>query len=215
MNSHPESLPLHLLVSPDWNPNQMTAEMLEHLRESFRKFGQIEPLVVRARGDGTFEVLSGSHRLAILEELGFTEADVIVVELPDDAQAKLLAQALNRIHGEDDPQLQAELLRSVMQTITREDVIAVLPETAQRLGTIAAMDPEDLARSLAQFEARKDARLKTILARLKPDKHAEVERVLDPFLVESRNRDPSEGNAYGHAIVLLCEAYERAVGRTS
>src|SRR5688572_30617065 len=92
-----------------WNPNSMTPDMLARLRESLERYGVVENLVVRPLPNHLFEVLSGNQRLRVLGEMGCTNAPCVVVDL-DDAQAKLLAQALNRIQGEDDLGLKAELM---------------------------------------------------------------------------------------------------------
>jgi ParB-like chromosome segregation protein Spo0J len=60
-------------------------------------------------------VLSGNHRLRVLRELGHETAPVVVVELGD-AEARLLAQTLNRTRGSDDPRAYALLLEEVLAT---------------------------------------------------------------------------------------------------
>ena len=75
--------------------------MMERLKESIRRYGVVENLVVRPFGNSTYEVLSGNHRLHVLGNMGHTAAPCVVVDL-DDAHARLFAQALNHIRGEDD-----------------------------------------------------------------------------------------------------------------
>ena len=83
-------------------------------------------------------MLSGNQRLAVLRELGFTEIPCIVAEL-DDVQAMLLAQALNRVHGEDNLGLRAQLIKNVLAHLPEREVTAILPETAESLLGLAAM----------------------------------------------------------------------------
>ncbi len=61
----------------------------------------------------------------------------MVVNL-DDAPARLLTQALNRIQGEDDLGLRAELVRTILETIPEKEITAVLPETAGSLRSLAS-----------------------------------------------------------------------------
>ncbi len=57
--------------------------------------------MVRPIGNERYEVLAGNQRLRVLRELDVDSVHCVVVGL-DDADARLLAQALNRIHGDDD-----------------------------------------------------------------------------------------------------------------
>jgi DNA modification methylase len=104
------------LVEAAWNPNRVPARLLAKLRRSIEEFGIVENLVVRPYPDGSgrLEVLSGNHRLRVYRELGLCTVPVVVVELAD-AEARLLAQTLNRTRGTDDPKAYAELLERVLQ----------------------------------------------------------------------------------------------------
>jgi len=62
------------------------------IRASLERFGQVEPLVVRP-SDG--RLIAGHGRLEAMRALGWTEADVVDVEVSD-AQAAALGVALNR-----------------------------------------------------------------------------------------------------------------------
>ena len=70
------------------------------LRSSISKYGLVQNLVVRRIGD-KYEVLSGNQRLKLLREFNVKIVPGVIVDL-DDAHARLLAQALNHIHGDDD-----------------------------------------------------------------------------------------------------------------
>jgi ParB family transcriptional regulator, chromosome partitioning protein len=108
---------LDLLREAAWNANRVPPARLRKLRRSLEQFGVVENLVARSHPSesGSFEVLSGNHRLRLLLELGYEEAPVVVVDL-DDARARLLAQTLNRTRGTDDPRAYAELLERVWRS---------------------------------------------------------------------------------------------------
>ena len=69
----------------------------ERLKRSIETFGYVDPIIVIA--DGT--VIGGHQRLFVLQDLGYTEADVAVVDLYK-ADEKALNIALNKISGEWD-----------------------------------------------------------------------------------------------------------------
>jgi DNA modification methylase len=125
-----ELVPIDKLLPATWNANRVPPRILEKIRNSFEAFGMVENLVARPHPEipGKLEVVSGNHRLGLLEEMGISEAPVVVVEL-DDAHARLLAQTLNRTRGADDPEAYASLLESVLETVTRDQALALLPET--------------------------------------------------------------------------------------
>ncbi|MEK5068091.1 site-specific DNA-methyltransferase [Sporosarcina sp. FSL K6-1508] len=70
----------------------------EQLKRSVLEFGLVETIVFNQR---TGYVVGGHQRLKVLEELGYEELDVSVVDLSDD-QEKALNVALNKISGDWD-----------------------------------------------------------------------------------------------------------------
>jgi len=66
--------------------------------------------------------------LKLLREFNVSKVPCVIVNL-DDAHARLFAQALNHIHGDDDLGLRAELIREVLKTIPEQEVLAILPDT--------------------------------------------------------------------------------------
>ena len=78
-------------------------EEYESLKRSIEVFGYVDPIIINA--DGT--VIGGHQRLNVLIDLGYSEADVAVVDL-DKYDEKALNIALNKISGEwDEEKLQA------------------------------------------------------------------------------------------------------------
>lgn len=132
----------HLRPAP-WNANRVPAETLAKIKESIRRYGVVENLVVRPLpGVDAYEVISGNHRLAIYAEEGMPTAPCYVIEL-DDANARLLAETLNRTRGEDDPEAYAALLRDVLAELSIEDVTALLPETEETVASILGLGGDE------------------------------------------------------------------------
>lgn len=130
------SVPLERLHLAPWNANVVPAATLAKVRRSIAEFGIVENLVARTlpnpcphcRGVDHLEVVSGNHRLEIYSELGLKRVPVHVVQL-DDARARLLAQALNRTRGADDPDKYRTLVEDMLTELSKADITAFLPET--------------------------------------------------------------------------------------
>ena len=95
-----EKRKLSELRPADYNPRKaLTPEDKEYqdIKRSIEKFGYVDPIIINS--DGT--VIGGHQRLAVLTDLGYEEADVVVVDL-DKNDEKALNIALNKITGEWD-----------------------------------------------------------------------------------------------------------------
>lgn len=81
----------------------------EKLKRSIDHWDLVEPLVWNER---TGNLVGGHQRLKILKARGDTEVDVSVVNLSE-SDEKALNIALNKIHGEWDKRLLADLLQDI------------------------------------------------------------------------------------------------------
>ena len=150
---------MDLLREAPWNPNEADEPTLRRLGASLQRFGIVVPLVVRALGDG-YEVLSGNQRLRVLREQGTGTAPCVEVQA-DDTQARLLTQALNAVHGADDLNKKAALVKEILAAMPAEEVAAILPETADALRGLASIrqtSPESLGEQLAAWSEAQQAR---------------------------------------------------------
>lgn len=85
----------------DYNPRkdlQPGDPEYEKLKKSILEFDYVEPIIWNQR---TGRVVGGHQRLKVLQELGWTEVEVSVVDLPEDKE-KALNLALNKISGDWD-----------------------------------------------------------------------------------------------------------------
>jgi ParB-like chromosome segregation protein Spo0J len=95
-------LPLENLQRADYNPRRpLTKKAAAKLRASLKEFGLVEPLVWN---EATNRLVGGHARLAILQELGYTEVPVSVVRLSE-AKERALNVVLNNqeAQGRYDP----------------------------------------------------------------------------------------------------------------
>jgi ParB family transcriptional regulator, chromosome partitioning protein len=207
-------VPIGQIHEAAWNPNVMDAVMNSRLRCSIERFGLLVPLVVRPVAGDCYETIGGAQRLAVLRELGITAAPCVVVEA-DDAHARLLAQALNRIQGQDELGLQAELIREVLQSLPQEEVLQLLPETVQSLQALSSLGQETMADYLKSWQNAQSARLKHLQFQLTPAQLEIVEEALTQLLPPAKAASGDSPNARGTALYLLCQAYLEQQRRTA
>lgn len=70
-----------------------SGEEMDQLKESIREYGVLSPLLVRPRGDGRYEIVSGHRRKAACEALGITELPVLVRDMTDDEAVILMVDS--------------------------------------------------------------------------------------------------------------------------
>ena len=204
-------LPISQLQPAQWNSNEVEPEMMARLRESVTHFGLVENLVVRSLDSGIYEVLSGNHRLQVLAELRIETVPCVVIDL-DDARARLLAQALNHIRGEDNPGLRAEVLRRVLDTVSQDEVLRLLPETADGLQSLVNLGEDDLATHLDVWQRSQAARLKLLQFRLTEASARVVYRAIDLALQQDAEDPARAPNARGAALHRICKSYLETIG---
>ena len=97
-------------LQPDpFNPRRMPHAEMEALTRSIREFGLVDPLVVRKEDNS---IIGGHQRLLAAKRLGYEEVPVVYVDVSQE-QARLLNLALNRISGQWDQQLLAQLFKEL------------------------------------------------------------------------------------------------------
>ena len=96
-----EKLKTEQLIPSDYNPRKDLKPgdpEYDKLKRSIEQFGYVEPVIWNKT---TGRVVGGHQRLKVLIDMGITEVDCVVVELPEDKE-KALNVALNKISGEWD-----------------------------------------------------------------------------------------------------------------
>jgi ParB family transcriptional regulator, chromosome partitioning protein len=194
------------LIEAPWNPNREDASMLRHLEASIRRYGLVEPLVVRPAHDSHFEVLSGNHRLKILKSMGLEGAPCIVVDL-NDQEARLLAQALNSIHGQDDLSNKSKVLQVILASIPADKVVSLLPESMESLQALSSLGQEDLAQHLQAWQRAQAVKLKHMILQFSGQHLAVVEEAIRQVITQVDNKDSNNPNVRSNAIYLLCKEY--------
>ncbi len=105
-------IPVGQINPAPYNPRQdlkLGDPAYEQLKRSLSEFGYVEPLVWNER---TGHLVGGHQRLKVLRDLGYEEAEVVVVDLPLERE-KALNLALNKIQGDWDEAKLATLLQEL------------------------------------------------------------------------------------------------------
>jgi ParB family chromosome partitioning protein len=77
-------VPVEFLHASPNNPRRHFADAdLEELTKSIRDKGLLQPLIVRPRGDGDFEIVAGERRWRAAQKAGVHEVPVLIRELSD------------------------------------------------------------------------------------------------------------------------------------
>jgi ParB family chromosome partitioning protein len=207
-------VPVEMLREAPWNPNEADEATLRRLGASLARFGLVDPLVIRSVGDA-YEVLSGNQRLKVLREQGASTVPCVEVQA-DDARARLLAQALNRVHGEDDLNRKAALVKDLLAAMSAEEIASVLPDSAEALRGLASIreaNPASLAEQVSGWAAVERAKAESGLHvtsfSLSYEQKDAVERAVGLML--PRLGTTEAPNRRGIALAEVCR--EWAAGR--
>lgn len=100
--------------APNQPRERFEPEALESLADSIRQHGVLQPIAVRALGNGYYQIIAGERRWRAAREAGLESIPARVVEA-DDRSAKVLALVENLQRQDLNPVEQAKGLRSLMQ----------------------------------------------------------------------------------------------------
>jgi ParB family chromosome partitioning protein len=125
----------------------------------------------------------------------------------DDAEARLLAQTLNRLHGSDDLGLRDELLQSILRELPQEEVLSLLPETAASLQALGSVTQEDLATHIQNWQKARESRLSSFSVRLTQAQFSVVAAAVNHFLSRAAEAQHGSPNRRGTALYLLCQQF--------
>jgi ParB-like chromosome segregation protein Spo0J len=195
------SVPIGELRWNPKNPNVVPPDVLAKLRANIkRNDGLYPPVIVRPLPDGTYVMLDGHHRKMVLEQLGHTHVNCEVWDISEQ-EADIALATLNRLHGEDDKRLRAELLASLMQTLPTSALADMLPESVSDLEKLAQPElPNDVDADAPQ----------PLIFKLYPEQYVKVRNALEAMKTASDLH--ASKNADGQALYFICVEYLSGVG---
>lgn len=155
-------VPLEDLLPHPLNSNVMSEDLKEKLRAHIKSSGRYPFLVVRPHPDepGKFQVLDGHHRVAVLRDLGHSEARCDVWDV-NDREAHLLLATLNRLEGQDVPIRRALLIHELLAGMSMDDLAGLLPETDKQIEDLHSLleFPADEIAAFLEGEAEMEERV--------------------------------------------------------
>lgn len=200
-----EYIPIENISLADWNANVMDESTVSNLVRSIDRFGPVIPILVRRVPEEMFEPVDGNHRVSAMIERGYEHIPCVIVDA-DNAEARLLSQALNRIHGEDDVGLRLQLLREVLESTPQSEVLGLLPESETSLSVLSELGTADMADHLEGWQKAQRARLRHMTLQLSDKQLEVVEEALEIALPQAKEFNESP-NARGTAMSIICMAY--------
>jgi ParB-like chromosome segregation protein Spo0J len=186
----------------------MDDAFLDKLAAHIQREDNYPPLIVRPHPQrpGDYELLDGHQRAAVLQRLGVVDARCYVWPC-DDATALMLLATLNRLEGQDDPRLRAELLRDLAAVLSADELALLLPEDPSALRNGLALLDLDVDALLADLAHRADEGdgLRAITFAVS----AEDEEVIEAA-VAAASATLDGKNRRGRALALIARAYREA-----
>lgn len=199
---------LSKLVAHPQNANRMDTETRLKLKSHVSETGKYPALVVRPHPEGgdRFEILDGHQRSKVLRLLGYKSARCEVWDV-DDAGAKTLLATLNRLRGQDDPNLRAALFGSMALDLSfdpldlelPETLADVLPDTLDEMYRLQALLADEKA--TAKRKSKKAPKYSTLRFRLESRDRA----VVDEAIAKAGGGKTLEQQSSG--LLRICRAW--------
>ena len=106
-----KKLKINSLIPAIYNPRKKLkpgdAEY-EKIKNSITEFGYVDPIIVNS----DMTIIGGHQRWSVLKALGYDEVDCVVIEI-DKTKEKALNIALNKVTGEWNKELLADLIKDL------------------------------------------------------------------------------------------------------
>ena len=94
--------PINNLILADYNSRKWSTNQKEQLKQSIKKFGVVDPILVNSAENRKNIIIGGHFRFTVLKELKFESVPVIYLNIPDLEKEKELNLRLNKNQGEFD-----------------------------------------------------------------------------------------------------------------
>jgi ParB family chromosome partitioning protein len=205
-----QQIPIEKLRPAAWNPNMMTPGQLAKLKRSIQDFGIVQNFVVRPIDDDRYEVLAGNQRLKAYQELGLKTVSCVIVE-GSDSKAKLLAQILNHLHGEDDLGLRAALVEDILAGLDKDEILAYLPDGEEDIDVLVNMRHSTLEEAFSYWQDKIHQGRHEFQAVLDDSQHQIVQKAIGSAKKELKAK-AGRANTRALALTRICQLYLESRG---
>ena len=110
-------VPIQSLRPSEYNPRKWSEEAKTQLKESIKKYGLLDPLLLNSAPGREGVVIGGHFRLSIAKELGIVKIPVIYINIPNLEREKELNLRLNKNVGEFDWDLLTDFSETFLKDI--------------------------------------------------------------------------------------------------
>lgn len=110
-------VPINELISADYNPRKHDEVATEQLKQSIKRFGLVDPVIVNSAPNRKNIIIGGHFRWEVAKELGYEIIPAVYVDIPDLAKEKELNLRLNKNTGEFDWDLLARFDESFLANV--------------------------------------------------------------------------------------------------
>ena len=143
-------VPIESLRSPNYNPRKWNEETTKQLKESVKRFGIVDPIIVNSAPNRKGIIIGGNFRWTAAKSMEIKTVPVVYLNIPDIKREKELNLRLNRNTGEFDWKLLANF---------SEDFLADIGFSSEELDNVFGIEdkPEefDLEKELKKLSIEK------------------------------------------------------------
>lgn len=112
-----QEIAINELKLANYNPRKWDKLASENLKESIRKYGLVDPLIVNGAKNRKNVIIGGHFRWHVAKDMGFKTIPVVCVDIPEIEREKELNLRLNKNTGEWDWKLLAEFDQKLLSDI--------------------------------------------------------------------------------------------------
>jgi len=162
-----KNVPIQSIKPNPWNPNKQSEHVFEKEIKSIKKFGYLDPILVRKKKDG-YEIIDGEHRWKAAKEIGTLEIPVNDLGEVSDLDAKQLTILMNEIRGKSETGLLSDLMKELEASLGMGGLLDVMPFTEMEIAGLVniggidfdslSRDPEELSKSPSHKESSDEFR---------------------------------------------------------